>query len=144
MGKTLLMSLLPRLPLAQLSRLPRLENMLLSPQSKDQLLTWLTPLMLSLPRLTSLLLLLPLRLESTPNSLPSQLSHSQSQRLLPQQLSQHMLLLLHSIMVTMVVYNGYYPYHAAAYNYAGYHPYAAYGAHPYAFAPYAYVKPAEE
>merc|ERR1712002_305018 len=100
--KTLLMSLLPRLPLAQLSRLPRLENMLLSPQSKDQLLTWLTPLMLSLPRLTSLLLLLPLRLESTPNSLPSQLSHSQSQRLLPQQLSQHMLL-LHSIMVTMVV-----------------------------------------
>merc|ERR1712126_89017 len=41
-------------------------------------------------------------------------------------------------------YNGYYPYHAAAYNYAGYHPYAAYGAHPYAFAPYAYVKPAEE
>merc|ERR1712133_316354 len=56
--------------------------------------------MLSLPRLTSLLLLLPLRLESTPNSLPSQLSHSQSQRLLPQQLSQHMLLLLHSIMAT--------------------------------------------
>merc|ERR1712133_190080 len=59
--------------------------------------------MLSLPRLTSLLLLLPLRLESTLNSLPSQLSHSQSQGLLPQQLSQPMLLLLHSIMDTMVV-----------------------------------------
>merc|ERR1711955_67608 len=40
-------------------------------------------------------------------------------------------------------YNGYYPHHAA-YNYAGYHPYAAYGAYPYAFAPYHYVKPAEE
>merc|ERR1712126_292930 len=41
-------------------------------------------------------------------------------------------------------YNGYYPHHAA-YNYAGVHPYAAaYGAYPYAFAPYAYVKPAEE
>merc|ERR1712126_678221 len=41
-------------------------------------------------------------------------------------------------------YNGYYPHHAA-YNYAGVHPYAAaYGAYPYAFAPYTYVKPAEE
>merc|ERR1712098_99102 len=39
-------------------------------------------------------------------------------------------------------YNGYYPHHAA-YNYAA-HPYAAYGAYPYAFAPYTYVKPAEE
>merc|ERR1711973_1045149 len=93
--RTLLMSRLPRLTLLLLLPLLRLVSMLLLPQFKDQLYTWMTQLMSLLPRLTLLLLLLLPRLVSMPLLPPSQLRLSLPQLFQP--------MLLHSTLVSTTV-----------------------------------------